>query len=420
MSRSRDTRSNIDWALVALYVFFVSVGLLNIYSAGYSDEYKGFFDFSQEHGKQIIWIAVALVIVLCILIIEARFFSTFAYIIYGLSMLVLIITLFVGKEVHGSRSWIIISESIRFQPLELAKFATNLVLAKFLSQIGIRIQDMSTRLKAFAFIAFPVIMILLQNETGSALVFVAFIFILYREGLSGNILIIGFATIILFIFSLLINKFIVSGFILAVAVILFFYIRRNRKNILTYSFIVAGIIGFVFCVNLIYEHALQPHQQKRIDVLLGKISDVKDAGYNVNQSKIAIGSGGFLGRGFLHGTQTKYKFVPEQNTDFIFCTIGEEWGFIGTSVVLIMFFFFIMRILYIAERQRSAFSRIYGYGLASIIFFHVLINIGMTIGLAPVVGIPLPFISYGGSSLLAFTIMLFVFIKQDASRMQAL
>lgn len=420
MSRSRDTRSNIDWALVALYVFFVSVGLLNIYSSGYSDEYKGFFDFSQEYGKQIIWIAVALVIVLCILIIEARFFSTFAYIIYGLAMLVLIITLFVGTEVHGSRSWIIISESIRFQPLELAKFATNLVLAKFLSQIGIRIQDMSTRLKAFAFIAFPVIMILLQNETGSALVFVAFIFILYREGLSGNILIIGFATIILFIFSLLIDKFIVSGFILAGAAMLFFFIRRNRKNILTYSFIVAGIIGFVFSVNLIYEHALQPHQQKRIDVLLGKISDVKDAGYNVNQSKIAIGSGGFLGRGFLHGTQTKYKFVPEQNTDFIFCTIGEEWGFIGTGVVLVMFFFFIMRILYIAERQRSAFSRIYGYGLASIMFFHVLINIGMTIGLAPVVGIPLPFISYGGSSLLAFTIMLFVFIKQDASRMQAL
>ncbi len=420
MSRSRDTRSNIDWVLVALYVFFVSVGLLNIYSAGYSDQNKGFFDFSQEYGKQIIWIAVAFVIVLCILIIEARFFSTFAYIIYGLAMLVLIITLFVGKEVHGSRSWIIISESIRFQPLELAKFATNLVLAKFLSQIGIRIQDMSTRLKAFAFIAFPVIMILLQNETGSALVFVAFIFILYREGLSGNILIIGFATIILFIFSLLINKFIVSGFILAGAAMLFFFIRRNRKNIMTYSFIVAGIIGFVFSVNLIYEHTLQPHQQKRIDVLLGKISDVKDAGYNVNQSKIAIGSGGFLGRGFLHGTQTKYKFVPEQNTDFIFCTIGEEWGFIGSGVVLIMFFFFIMRILYIAERQRSAFSRIYGYGLASIIFFHVLINIGMTIGLAPVVGIPLPFISYGGSSLLAFTIMLFVFIKQDASRMQAL
>jgi len=233
-------------------------------------------------------------------------------------------------------------------------------------------------------------------------------------------LIIGFATIFLFIFSLLINKFIVSGFILAVAVLLFFFIRRSRKNIMNYSLIVAGVIAFVFSVNLIYEHALQPHQQKRIDVLLGKISDVKDAGYNVNQSKIAIGSGGFLGKGFLHGTQTKFKFVPEQNTDFIFCTIGEEWGFVGSILVLGMFVFFIIRILFVAERQRSAYSRIYGYGLASIIFFHVLINIGMTIGLAPVVGIPLPFISYGGSSLLAFTLLLFVFIKQDASRMQVL
>jgi len=420
MSTSRNTKANIDWVLIALYVFFIFVGLLNIYSAGYSEEHKAFFDFSQEHGKQMIWIATALLVALCVMVIDARFFSTFAYIIYGLAILLLMATLFIGKEIHGSRSWIVITESVRFQPLELAKFATNLVLAKFLSSIDIRIQDMSTRVKAFAMLAVPVIIILLQNETGSMLVFAAFIFVLYREGLSGNVLIIGFAMIFLFIFSLLINKFIVSGFILAVAVLLFFFIRRNRKNIMNYSLIVAGVIAFVFSVNLFYEHALQPHQQKRIDVLLGKISDVKDAGYNVNQSKIAIGSGGFLGKGFLHGTQTKFKFVPEQNTDFIFCTIGEEWGFVGSLLVLAMFVFFILRILFIAERQRSVYSRIYGYGLASIIFFHVVINIGMTIGLAPVVGIPLPFISYGGSSLLAFTLLLFVFIKQDASRMQVL
>ncbi len=418
--RSRDIISNIDWLTIAMYIFFVIVGWMNIYSATYNSSQPEIFNFSQEYGKQMIWIAVAFVLALFILIIEAKFFSTFAYVFYVLSILLLVLTLFVGKEVHGSHSWIYFSETLRFQPLELAKFATNLALAKFLSQIGIRMQDLSTRMKAFVFIIIPVLMILLQNETGSALVFASFIFILYREGLSGNILIIGFALIILFIFSLVINKLIVAGFILAIATILFFFIRRSRKNILTYMLIVAGIIGFVFSVNLIYEKALQPHQQKRIDVLLGKISDIKDAGYNVNQSKIAIGSGGFLGKGFLHGTQTKFKFVPEQNTDFIFCTIGEEWGFLGSSIVLIIYFLLIMRILFIAERQRSAFSRIYGYGLASLIFFHVLINIGMTIGLAPVVGIPLPFVSYGGSSLLSFTILLFVFIKQDANRMQVL
>lgn len=420
MAKSRNIVSNLDWLLIAIYIFFVGVGWLNIYSAAYTEEHHQVFDFAQEYGKQFIWIGVATLLALSIIIIESRFFSTFAYVIYGLALLLLVVTLFIGKDVHGSRSWIIFSDTIRFQPLEVAKFATTLALAKLLSQIGIRMQDLSTRVKAFGLIIIPAIMILLQNETGSALVFISFIFVLYREGLSGNILIIGFAVIILFIFSLLINKFIVAGFIFGVALIIFFFIRRTRKNILAYFLIVAAVIGFVFSVNLIYQHALQPHQQKRIDVLLGKISDVKDAGYNVNQSKIAIGSGGFLGKGFLHGTQTKYKFVPEQNTDFIFCTIGEEWGFIGSSIVVIVYFLFFMRILLIAERQRSAFSRIYGYGLASLIFFHVLVNIGMTIGLAPVVGIPLPFISYGGSSMLSFTVLLFVFIKQDASRMQLL
>ncbi|HOY33418.1 MAG TPA: rod shape-determining protein RodA [Bacteroidales bacterium] len=420
MAKSRDTFSNIDWPLIAIYVFFVCVGWVNIYAAAYTEEHPGIFDLSQEYGKQFMWICVAITLGLCILIIEARFFSTFAYIIYGSAIFLLVITLFIGKEVHGSHSWIFFSENIRFQPLEIAKFATNLALARLLGQIGIRIQDLSTRVQAFVLILLPAVLILLQNETGSVLVFMSFIFVLYREGLSGNVLIIGFAVLVLFIFSLLIDQFIVAGFILAVALMIFFFIRRNRRNIVAYFLVVTGIIAFVFSVNLIYKHALQPHQQKRIDVLLGKISDVKDAGYNVNQSKIAIGSGGFTGKGFMHGTQTKYKFVPEQNTDFIFCTIGEEWGFIGSSLVVIMYFLFMMRILFIAERQRSAFSRIYGYGLASLIFLHVFINIGMTIGLAPVVGIPLPFVSYGGSSMLSFTVLLFVFIKQDASRKQIL
>jgi rod shape determining protein RodA len=420
MREPKNIFSKLDRPLVGMYLFFVVVGWINIYAAAYNEDHSSIFDFSQEYGKQFMWICISVLLILIILMLDAKFFSTFAYFIYVFAIGFLILTLFIGTEVHGSRSWIYFSETLRFQPLELAKFATNLVLAKFLGDISIRIQDRATRLKAVAFIVVPAILILLQNETGSMLVFASFIFVLYREGLSGNILILGFAVIVLFIFTLLIDKLIIVAFITLAAIGFFFLIRRSRKNILQFLLIYGITVGFIFSVNAVYEHALQPHQKKRIDVFLGKVTDVKDKGYNVNQSKIAIGSGGFFGKGFLNGTQTKFKFVPEQNTDFIFCTIGEEWGFFGSSIVVIMYVLFLMRVLFVAERQRSSFSRIYGYGLASIIFFHVLINIGMTIGLAPVVGIPLPFISYGGSSLLSFTVLLFVFIKQDSNRMQVL
>jgi rod shape determining protein RodA len=420
MRQPKNIFSKLDWPLVAMFLFFILVGWMNIYAAAYNEEHKNIFDFSQEYGKQFMWICISIVLILIVLMLEAKFFSTFAYFIYVFAIAFLILTLFIGTEVHGSKSWIYFSETVRFQPLELAKFSTNLILAKFLGDISTRMQDIGTRVKAVAFIAIPAILILFQNETGSMLVFASFIFVLYREGLSGNILILGFAIIVLFIFTLLIDKLIIIAFISIAFIGFFFLIKRSRKNVLQFLLIYGLTVGFIFSVNGIYEHALQPHQKKRIDVFLGKVTDVKDKGYNVNQSKIAIGSGGFLGKGFLNGTQTKYKFVPEQNTDFIFCTIGEEWGFVGSSVVVIMFVLFLMRILFVAERQRSSFSRIYGYGLASLIFFHVLINIGMTIGLAPVVGIPLPFISYGGSSLLSFTVLLFVFIKQDSNRMQVL
>ena len=420
MRQPKNIFSNLDWPLVGMYVFFILVGWINIYAAAYNEEHKNVFDFSQEYGKQFMWIAISIVLILLVLILDAKFFSTFAYYIYIIAIAVLIVTLFIGSDVNGSKSWIYFSDTVRFQPLELAKFATNLVLAKFLGDIGVRMQDISTRLKAFVFIAIPAVLILFQNETGSMLVFASFIFVMYREGLSGNILILGFALIVLFIFTLLIDKLIVVGFITLAAIVFFFLINRSRKNILLYLFIYFLTIGFVFSVNGIYENVLQTHQKKRIDVFLGKITDVKDKGYNVNQSKIAIGSGGLFGKGFLNGTQTKYKFVPEQYSDFIFCTIGEEWGFVGSGIVVVMYVLLLLRILFVAERQRSSFSRIYGYGLASIIFFHVMINIGMTIGLAPVVGIPLPFVSYGGSSMLSFTVLLFVFIKQDANRMQVL
>lgn len=331
----------------------------------------------------------------------------------------LLAVLLVGNVTSGSKSWFLIG-NFKLQPSEFAKFATCLALAKYLSALNIKIQDIRTKIITAFIIGLPVLLIFLQNDTGSALVYTAFIFVLYREGLSGNVLILGVLGIALFFLALLINQYIILGVLLAIALILFKYIRKRRKEItiLVGSFII--IAGFVFSVNYIYENVLEEHQKGRIDVLLGKEVDLKGIGYNVNQSKIAIGSGGFIGKGFLQGTQTKYNFVPEQSTDFIFCTIGEEWGFVGSSIVIVLYVLLFLRIIMMAERQRSSYSRIYGYGVASILFFHFVINIAMTIGLAPVVGIPLPFISYGGSSLWAFTILLFVFIKQDANRLQLL
>jgi rod shape determining protein RodA len=321
--------------------------------------------------------------------------------------------------VKGSYGWIDIG-SFKLQPAEFAKFATNMALAKYLSTLGIRMQNLRTKVISALLIGVPMMIILLQNDTGSALVFVSFIFVLYREGLSGNVLLLGFFAVVLFVLSLLVKKAVLFGIIAAIALIFYFLVRKTRKNI---AIIIAGAsiaAGIVFSVDYIYNNVLQQHQRTRIDVLLGKELDLKGAGYNVNQSKIAIGSGGWAGKGFLQGTQTKFDFVPEQSTDFIFCTVGEEWGFIGSVVVIGLFLTLLIRIIIIAERQRSQYTRIYGYGVASILFFHLMINIGMTIGLAPVIGIPLPFFSYGGSSLWSFTILLFVFIKLDAYRFQIL
>jgi rod shape determining protein RodA len=290
-------------------------------------------------------------------------------------------------------------------------------VAKYLSTINIRIQDIRTKLITFLILGLPAALILLQNDTGSAIVYVAFIFVLYREGLSGNILIIGLFIVVLFFLALLIDKFVIIGALAFIALILFLYIRKRRKEIFQLVLIFLFTAGFVYSVDYGYTKVLEPHQKDRIDVLIGKVHDYKGVGYNVNQSKIAIGSGGFWGKGFLEGTQTKFDFVPEQSTDFIFCTVGEEWGFAGSTLVVILYLWLFLRIILMAERQRSPYSRIYGYGVASILFFHFTINIAMTVGLAPVIGIPLPFISYGGSSLWAFTMLLFVFVKQDANRL---
>ncbi|OPZ99452.1 MAG: Rod shape-determining protein RodA [Bacteroidetes bacterium ADurb.Bin408] len=419
MRETKHIFEHIDRVTVVLYLILVLAGWLNIYAAVYNDEHRFIFDFSQKYGKQMIWILCAFVLAIIILAIDGKFFSAFSYPIYVLFILSLILVMLVGVEVNASRSWFQIGE-FRIQPAEFAKFATSLALANYLSQVNTKIEDLKTKIIVAFIILLPVGIILLQNDTGSALVYFALIFMLYREGLSGNWLIIGLVLIVLFLLSLIINKYYLMGAVTLVFAFLFYLVKKRRREIITLISIFLLTQGFIFGVSYMYTKVLQSHQKERIDVLLGKDVDLKGPGYNLNQSKIAIGSGGLWGKGFLKGTQTKFDFVPEQSTDFIFCTIGEEWGFVGSTIIIALFVVLLIRLINMAERQRSAFSRIYGYCVASILFFHITINIGMTIGLFPVIGIPLPFFSYGGSSLWSFTILLFIFVKLDAYRMQLL
>lgn len=409
----------IDWVLAGLYLGLVIMGWLNIYAAVYNEEHKSILDITQNYGKQLLWICGALLIAFFILLTDGNVFAAFAYPIYGVVLTMLVLVLGYSVATKGAHSWFEVG-GFKIQPSEFAKFATSLALAKYLSQLNIRMKDLSTRVISAAIIGIPAVLILLQNDTGSTLVFASFVFVLYREGLSGNILLIGVLAAVLFVLALIINKVILITAIGVICALIFLTMRRKWKNFLIMLgiFVVAG--GMVYSVDFVFNNVLQQHQKDRIDVLLGKKQDLKGVGYNVNQSLIAIGSGGFFGKGYLQGTQTKYDFVPEQSTDFIFCTVGEEWGFIGSLVVISLFIALFLRILSVAERQRSTFSRIYGYAVASILFIHLTINIGMAIGLAPVIGIPLPFFSYGGSSLWAFTILLFIFIKLDAYRLQVL
>lgn len=419
----------VDRITVIIYVLLVFMGWLNIYAAVYNEEHQNIFDTTQKYGKQLIWISGAAILAFSILLIDAGFFTVFAYWFYAAILLLCLLVPYLGREVKGSRSWFRFGD-FGIQPAEFMKFATSLALAKFLSnenlivmsRYRLKLKDLFKNYKntimAVTFLLIPMAIIkVLQDETGLAIVFVAFIIVLYREGLSVNFLIFGMITVILFVLSLVVKEantvLIVLGVITASA---FIFVRRSKRNFLIAGLIYVAAAGVVLGTNYVYEH-LEPHQKDRIDVLLGKKTDLQGVGYNVNQAKIAIGSGGFLGKGYLEGTQTKYDFVPEQDTDFIFCTVGEEWGFLGSFVVIFLELFLILRVVFLSERQRSPFSRIYGYGVASILFFHLCINVGMTIGLMPVIGIPLPFFSYGGSSLWSFTILLFIFIKLDANRL---
>lgn len=469
-SRSNKLLANIDWVSILLYILLVFIGWLNIYAAVYDEEHSSIFDITQRYGKQLLWIGASFVLAFLVLLTDSKFFTSFSLVIYGFMVFLLVAVLLFGTEAKGARSWFEIKD-IRIQPAEFAKFATNLAIAYVMSRHNFKMMRFSSLLTIGVILAIPAGLIILQNDTGSALVYSSFILVLFREGLHGSILLLCFIVPVIFIISLLYSPFAVLIIIIIGTLIAFYYYRHNMRELLQVVAFIAGgfglfvlvdwvfhlsipfyymllsvyivttiaalfpihqrkmkymialllvswlCVGAALSVDYAFDH-LQPHQQDRINELLGIKVDPKGSGYNVIQSKIAIGSGGFFGKGFLQGTQTKFNFVPEQSTDFIFCTVGEEWGFLGSSVVILLLMAFILRMIKLAERQRSAFSRVYGYGVASILFFHVAVNIGMTIGLVPVIGIPLPFFSYGGSSLWAFTILIFIFLRLDANRLQ--
>lgn len=470
---------NLDWVTVIIYLLMVVFGAISIYAASYDFDEASMFSAAEFSGKQFRWIGLSFILAFVILLIDARMYETYAYPIYIAVMILLLITPFVAHDIKGSRSWISFG-SMSLQPAEFAKFATALALAKLFNAYQFVLNAKgSNYLKAIALIVLPIILILAQNETGSALTFMALFFVLYREGMSGLILFAAVFAVIIFVvavkyvetsvFGMPTGEFVVFSMIMAIMLgmsvmysrrieigrnllILFagtalvewaltafwdiavpglavtlgvifvgcVYIviesirRRRNKMLIGVATAVLSVI-FLFSVNFAFDH-LQPHQQMRIKVVLGLEEDLRGAGYNVNQSKIAIGSGGLFGKGFLNGTQTKLKYVPEQHTDFIFCTIGEEEGFVGALAVTALYVGLILRIIKIAERQPKPFGRVYGYCVASYFIFHFCINIGMVIGLCPVIGIPLPFFSYGGSSLWGFTILLFILLKLDASR----
>jgi len=413
----------IDWLTVLIYLTLVLIGWFSIFSAKYNELHPSIFDFSMEYGKQLIWIGAALLFGFIILLIDAKFFNAFSLWIYILVLIMLVMVLAYGKVTKGATSWIEFGP-IKFQPSEFAKMATALALAGYLDRLDVDLRKRKDQIICAAIILIPMALVLLQNDTGSALVFISFIFVLYREGMPGAgwLMIIGVVAALLFVFTLVWSQkvmFIILGTLLALT-LLYLFVNKKRDVIVPAVIVFAMAFGMVFSVDYAFNKVLQEHQRNRVLVLLGQLDDPKGVGYNVYQSKIAIGSGGFSGKGFLQGTQTKYDFVPEQHTDFIFCTIGEEGGFLGTAAVVLLYVALLVRLIVLAERQRSTFSRVYGYGVAGIFFVHVAINIGMTIGLMPVIGIPLPFLSYGGSSMLAFTIMLAIFVKQDANRLNIL
>ena len=423
MNERNSIIGKVDWVTILIYLALVMIGWFSIFSARYNEAHPSIFDMSQVYGKQLIWIGVSLLMGFIILLIDAKFFNAFSMWIYIAVLFSLFAVLVYGKATKGATSWIDLGGGVKFQPSEFAKMATALALAGYLDRLDVDLQKRKDQIVAITLVLIPMALVLLQNDTGSAIVFVSFIFVFYREGLpgAGLVMVAGVVAVVLFVFTLIWSQkimYIILGGLLILT--LTYYILNKKKHLVMMLGVFVCMFVFVFSVDYAFNKVLQDHQRSRIEVLLGMKDDPNGDGYNVHQSKIAIGSGGLTGKGFLQGTQTKYDFVPEQHTDFIFCTIGEEGGFLGTATVVLLYVALLVRLIILAERQRSTFSRVYGYGVAGIFFVHVAINIGMTIGLVPVIGIPLPFLSYGGSSMLAFTMMLAIFVKQDANRLNVL
>ncbi|MFD1094153.1 rod shape-determining protein RodA [Salegentibacter chungangensis] len=408
--------AGFDWITIFIYLALVCFGWANIYSATLGDASGSLLDLDQIYGKQALWIVMSLFLIVVILSIEAKFYQRFSSVIYIISLLSLIGLFVFGKTISGATSWYSFG-GVSIQPSEFAKLATGLALAKYVSDIQTNIRKISHQVKAFIIIALPALIIIPQPDPGSAMVYAAFFFPLYREGLSGVYLALGLAGVSVFVLTLLVGPVWVTAGTVLIALLLFLMKKRKRPGRFLTVAVAALAIGLSFSVNYIFENVFEQRHRDRFNIVLGKEVDSRGIGYNTNQSEIAIGSGGWVGKGWTEGTQTKGHFVPEQHTDYIFSTVGEEWGFLGSAVVIVLFILLLLRLITMAERQKSQFNRIYGYSVAGIIFVHFMVNIGMVIGVFPTVGIPLPFFSYGGSGLWGFTILLFIFIKLDSDRM---
>ncbi len=420
MTNKQHTLKGIDKPVLILYLMLIIIGWFNIYSVEYTEAQKHFLDFNTSHGKQLVFILSSLLIASALLIMDVRFYTGFAWIIYGSTILLLIAVLFLGVEINATKAWFRFG-GLAFQPSEIAKYGTALALALFIGKQKNKNTTANDRIRAFAIIILPAMLVLLQKDVGTTLVFASFTLVLFREGyIGGLVLFFAGLAVSLFVLTLLINEYVIIGIIATVITLLAVFLRKKSGAIpqLAGLFVILAI--YVYSVDYAMDNVLQPHHRARIEVLLYEGVDLQGAGYNLHQSKIAIGSGGFTGQGYMQGTQTRFNFVPEQTTDFIFCTIGEEWGFVGSFVIVSLYLALIFRLIQLAEKQKSAFSRAFGYAAASVIFFHFAINIGMTIGLVPVIGIPLPMISYGGSSLWGVTLLLFTFLRFDTRRLEML
>ncbi|MEZ7500004.1 rod shape-determining protein RodA [Flavobacterium sp. Arc3] len=406
--KNQSIKKNLDWTCILIYSALVIMGWLNIYSSSLSS-------IEDTYQKQLIFIVLTIPLIFILLAIDGKFYEKYASIIFGVSLLSLAGLFLFGKTIAGQRCWYAIG-SFTLQPSEFAKAATSLALAKFLSDSQINLKEVNRQIQALAIVFLPVLLILPQPDPGSALIYSIFIIVLYREGLPSWYVWTGFITILLFVLTLVLQPQYVILLALAVILIVYFKSRLGDRNIVLSSILFVLISGFVLSVNYVFQNVFKQHHRDRFNILLGKTVDLKGIGYNTNQSEIAIGSGGWLGRGFLEGTQTKGGFVPEQHTDYIFTTVGEEWGFVGSFVVIALFVSLFLRVIYLAERQKTKFSRVYGYCVAGILFTHFFVNIAMVVGIFPTIGVPLPFFSYGGSGLWGFTILLFIFLKMDANK----